>query len=108
MIQLQIISRANENLQSLIRVAIADGQIRSFVSAKVVGGMKITHKKHPGVISLSNAKGVLLASISCTNPSTEWQLLETFVGRIAYHFSKKVSALNIQFPENMASGLRPI
>lgn len=97
MIYTQLISRNDENLQALIRSAIANGQIKSFQTAKVVGGLRITHKKHPGTINISKSKGPLLATISCTNPTREWQLLEAFVGRLAYHFSKQLAAINIQF-----------
>lgn len=97
MIHAQLISRNGENLQTLIRSAIADGQIKSFQTAKVVGGLRITHKKHPGAINLSKTKGIVLATLSCTNPAREWQLLEAFVGRLAYHFPDQVAAINIQF-----------
>ena len=97
MIHTQLISRNGESLQTLIRSAIASGQMRSFQIDKVVGGLRITHKKFPGTINLSKTRGPLIASISCTNPTKEWQLLETFVGRLAYHFPKELSAINIQF-----------
>ena len=97
MIHTQLISRNGENLQTLIRSAIANGQIKSFQVNKVVGGLRIMHKKHPGAINLSKSKGPLLATISCTNPTKEWQLLEAFVGRLAYHFTDQVAAINIQF-----------
>jgi hypothetical protein len=97
MIHTQLISRNGENLQKLIREAIANGKIKSLQVAKVVGGLRITHKKFPGAINLKKTNGPLLASISCTNPTKEWQLLETFVGRLAYHFPKELSAINIQF-----------
>lgn len=98
MIHAQLISRNGENLQTLIRSAIADGHIKSFETAKVAGGVRITHKKHPGAINLTKiAKGPLLATITCTNPGREWQLLEALVGRLAYHFPTEVSAVNIQF-----------
>jgi len=97
MIHAQLISRNGENLQSLIRSAITNGQIKSFQIAKVAGGLRITHKKHPGTINLSKSSGPLLAAISCTNPGREWQLLEAFVGRLAYHFAEELAAINIQF-----------
>src|SRR6266568_5160757 len=97
MIHTQLISRNGENVQSLIRSAITNGQIKSFQVAKVAGGLRITHKKHPGTINLSKSSGPLLAAISCTNPAREWQLLEAFVGRLAYHFPKQLAAINIQF-----------
>ncbi len=97
MIHVQLISRRGENLQTLIRSAIGQGRIKSLETAKVKGGVRITHKKHPGNISLTRTKGPLLATISCTNPAKEWQLLETFVGRLAYHFAANIAAINIQF-----------
>ncbi len=97
MIHTQLVSRNGENLQSLIRSAISEGRIKSFETAKVVGGVRITHKKHPGAINLYKSKGPLSATISCTNPNKEWQLLEAFVGRLAYHFSSEIAAINIQF-----------
>jgi hypothetical protein len=97
MIHTQLISRNSANLQTLIRQAITEGKIKSFQTAKVAGGLRITHKKYPGSINFSNTKGPLLATISCTNPTKEWQLLEAFVGRLSYHFSDKLAAINIQF-----------
>lgn len=101
MIHVQLISRNGASLQSLIRNAIAEGQIKSFETVKVVGGLRISHKKHPGFINIEKSKGPLLATITCNNPEKEWQLLEAFVGRIAYHFSNEVAAINVQFePRN--------
>ena len=97
MIHTQLISRNSENLQTLIRQAITEGKIKSFQIAKVAGGLKITHKKHKGSIKFANTKGLLLATISCKNPTKEWQLLEAFIGRLAYHFSDELAAINIQF-----------
>ena len=97
MIHVQLISRNGTSLQALIRNAIAEGQIKSFETAKVVGGLRISHKKHPGVINIEKSKGPLLATITCNNPEREWQLLEAFVGRVAYHFSNDVAAINVQF-----------
>lgn len=97
MIHVQLISRAGANLQTLIRNAIAEGQIKAFETTKVVGGLRISHKKHPGFINIEKSKGPLIATITCTNPEKEWQLLETFVGRVAYHFSSEVAAINVQF-----------
>lgn len=101
MIHLQIISRTGRqnNLQVLIRKAISEGRIRSFATSQVKGGVKITHKKHPGTIKLKPSDGLLLATIICKNRSKEFQLLETFVGRLAYHFAAEISAVNIQLPQ---------
>ena len=96
MIHLQIIGRNENNLQSAIRSAISEGKIKSFQTAKVKGGRKITHKKHLGSISLTPTKGPLLATVSCKNREREWQLLEAFIGRLAYHFSDTIGAINIQ------------
>ena len=97
MIHLQMVSREGENLQSLIRSAINDGRIKSFAIARVTGGLVIKHKKHIGEIGLEQTSGPLLATLKCKNRAKEWQLLEAFVGRLAYHFKNEVSALNIQF-----------
>ena len=97
MIHLQIVERSDNNLQRLIRSAIRSGKITSFETAKVVGGLKITHKKYLGAINITPAKGLLLADVTCKNPDKEWQLLEAFVGRLAYHFSDEIAAINMQF-----------
>ena len=97
MIHVQLVARGTDNLQSLLRQAIANGQIKSFQTSQVKGGLKITHKKHKGTISIERTKGPLLVTVSCTNSSKEWQLLEAFIGRIAYHFPQEVAAINIQF-----------
>ncbi|HYX72868.1 MAG TPA: hypothetical protein VE732_08855 [Nitrososphaera sp.] len=97
MIHLQIVSRDGQNLQSLIRSAINEGSIKSFAIARVKGGLVIKHKKHLGEIALENTSGPLLATLKCKNRAKEWQLLEAFVGRLAYHFKNEVSAVNIQF-----------
>lgn len=104
MIHVQLLSRNGANLQSLIRSAIANGQIKSFETAKVVGGLRLAHKKHPGFINIEKTKGPLLVTISCTNPDKEWQLLEAFVGRIAYHFSNEVAAINVQLEGERREG----
>lgn len=97
MIHLQIIGRESKNLQSLIRAAIAEGKIKSFETARVKGGVKITHKKHVGAIRLTRTQGPLLATVTCNNPAKEWQLLEAFIGRLTYHFFAEINAINIQF-----------
>ncbi len=96
MIHLQIVGRGRDNLQSLIRAAIAEGKIMSFETAQVKGGVKITHKKYLGTIRLNRTPGPLLATVACHNRTREWQLLEAFVGRLAYHFSDQIAAINIQ------------
>jgi sulfite reductase beta subunit-like hemoprotein len=97
MIHLQIVDRGNSNFQRLIRTAIASGKITSFETAKVKGGLKITHKKYLGAIHITPAKGLLLADVTCKNAKKEWQLLEAFVGRLAYHFTYQIAAINMQF-----------
>jgi hypothetical protein len=97
MIHVQIIARDGDNLQSLIRAAIKSDKIKSFETAQVQGGLKITHKRHLGAISLRRTKGPLLAIVQCHNRSKEWQLLEAFIGRLAYHFTNEIAAVNIQF-----------
>src|SRR5436190_10431069 len=96
-IHLQIVRRADANLQSLIRAAIASDKIRSFEVAQVKGGLKITHTRHLGSISMTRKKGLLIATVACNNRAREWQLLQAFVGRLAYHFSNEIAAINIQF-----------
>jgi hypothetical protein len=97
MIHLQIISRGGDNLQSLIRGAIASGSIKSFEVARVQGGLKIKPKKHQGIIALTKSPGPLLATLVCKNRTREFQLLEAFIGRLAYHFKNEISSVNIQF-----------
>jgi hypothetical protein len=97
MIHVQIIAHNDRNLQSLIRNAIVDGKIKSFETAKVKGGLKITHKKHIGSVNLTRTSGPLIALVKCNNRDKEWQLLEAFIGRLAYHFKSDIAAINIQF-----------
>lgn len=96
MIHLQIHSREGQNLQSLIRGAISEGNIVSFETIQVKGGLKIKHKKHLGTVALEQTAGPLLATVVCKNRSKEWQVLEAFIGRLAYHFKNEISAINIQ------------
>lgn len=96
MIHVQVVSRNRENLQAMIRAAIADGSIKSFEVARVKGGVTIRHKKHIGEIRLSKTVGPLLATIICKNRVKEFALLEAFVGRLAYHFKNEISGINIQ------------
>ncbi len=77
-------------------IVLSDGRIRSFATSQVKGGLKITHKKHPGTIKLTPSDGLLLATIMCKNLSKEFQLLETFVGRLAYHFAKEVGIKDVK------------
>jgi hypothetical protein len=96
MIHLQIISRSDNDLQTLIRTAIAGGSIKSFQILQIKGGLKIGHKKHLGEIRLTRTLGPVLATLVCKNRAKEWQLLEAFVGRLAYHFKDQIASINIQ------------
>ena len=97
MIHMQLIARADEDLQGLLRAAIKDGQIRSFEISQVKGGLRIRHKKRLGEIRVDRTQGPLLITILCKNRAKEWQLLEAFVGRLAYHFGNEIAGINIQF-----------
>jgi hypothetical protein len=96
MINIQAVSRNGENLQSLLRTAIRKGHIKSFEVVQVKGGLRIKHKKHLGAICLEHRNSLLLATLSCKNADKEWQLLEAFIGRLVYHFTSDVAAINIQ------------
>jgi hypothetical protein len=95
-IHVQLVRRNRDDLQSLIRIAIKDGQIRSFQIDRVQGGFQISHKKYLGIIKFQRTSGPLLATIQCKNPKKEWQIFEAFVGRIADHFTDEIAAINIQ------------
>lgn len=97
MIQVQVICKENENLKSLIRAGIQGGTIKAFQIRKVQGGLQIQHKKFLGGISIKQIENVLVAILRCKNKTKEWQLLESFVGRLAYHFQVKIASINIQF-----------
>ena len=97
MIHLQIVNRGGNHLQKSLRAAIASRKITSFKTARVKGGLKITHKKYLGAIDITPAKGLLLADVSCKNPTKERQLLEAFIGRLAYHFANEIASINMQF-----------
>ncbi len=97
MIQLQAIGRDGTRLQPLIRTAIQKGQIKSFQVTQVKGGLRIQLAKYPGRINFSQKKNVLFATITCRIKGLEWQLLETFIGRLTYHFQDDILAINIQF-----------
>ena len=96
MVHMQVLGRDGANLQAAIKKAISDGAIKSFEVAQVKGGFKIKHKKHLGEIRFTKTPGPLLASLVCKNRSKEWQLLEAFVGRLAYHFKNDIASINIQ------------
>lgn len=96
MVHVQIIPRDGANLQTLIRQAIADERIRSFSVSQVRGGLRIKHKKHLGEIRFTKSKGPCIATVICKNSSKEWQVLEAFVGRMAYHFRNEIAAINLQ------------
>lgn len=96
MIHLQLMPRNGDNLQSLIRQAIADDKIRSFDVAGVRGGLRIRHKKHLGEIHFERSKGPTLVTIMCKNRTKEWQIFEAFIGRLVYHFPDEIAAINIQ------------
>lgn len=96
MIHIQVIARDGTSLRVPIRRAIESGAIRSFEISQIKGGMRIVHKKHPGQIGFSASNGPLLATLRCNNRQREWQLLEAFVGRLAYHFRSEIAAINIQ------------
>lgn len=97
MIQVQVICKKNQNLKSLIRIAIQGGTIKAFQIKKVQGGLQIQHKKFLGGISIKQIENVLVAILKCKNKAKEWQLLESFVGRLAYHFQINIASINIQF-----------
>lgn len=96
MVHLQVVGRDGVNLQAVIKKAIASGSIKSFEVPQVKGGFKIRHKKHMGEIRFTRTMGPLLAQVVCKNRSKEWQILEAFVGRLAYHFKREIAAIKIQ------------
>jgi hypothetical protein len=97
MIQLQVIGKDGKRLKTLIRTAIQDGQIKSFQITRVKGGLRIQHAKFSGRIDFSQKKNVLFATIYCNINGLESRLLETFIGRLTYHFQDDILAINIQF-----------
>ena len=97
MIYIQLISSSGENLQVLLKKAILEQKIKSFETVQVKGGFKIVHKKYQGTIKFTTTKGPLIAELSSKRSENEWQLLEAFVGRLAYHFQAQIAAVNIQF-----------
>lgn len=96
MIHIQVVSRTGENLQSLIRSAIGDGRIRAFTVAQVKGGLRLQHPKFKGELRLTRTRGPLLVTLISKNRSKEFQLLETFIGRLTYHFKNEIASINIQ------------
>jgi hypothetical protein len=98
MIHIQVISRQGENLQSLIRAAIADGRIRSFSVSRVKGGLRLQHRSNDikGEVRLAKSAGPLLVTLVSKNRSKEFRILEAFIGRLAYHFKNEISSINIQ------------
>ena len=96
MIHVQVIPRSGDDLKSLIRGALQRKQLRSFKVRQVKGGLLLSHSKHPGTVELEQSRGVLLATVMCKNHAKEWQLLESLVGRLVYHFRAEVAAMNIQ------------
>ena len=97
MIQVQVICKEKENLKSLIRTGIQEGTIKAFQIKQVQGGLQIQHKKFLGSISINQIENVLVAILKCKNKTKEWQLLESFIGRLAYHFQENIASINIQF-----------
>lgn len=97
MIQVQVICKEKEKLKSLIRTGIQEGTIKAFQIKKVQGGLQIQHKKFLGSISIKQIANVLVAILRCKNKTKEWQLLESFIGRLAYHFQENIASINIQF-----------
>jgi hypothetical protein len=97
MIHMQIIGRDGSRLKPLIRTAIQEGKIKSFQIAQIKGGLKVQHAKHPGSIKFTQKKNVLFATLVCNNKNREWQILESFIGRLTYHFKDSITAVNIQF-----------
>ena len=96
MIHVQIVGRKGANVYSLIRRAITDGNIRAFALTQVKGGLRIRHQKFLGDIRLTKSPGPVLATLVCKNRAKEFQLLESFVGRLVYHFKNDIASINIQ------------
>jgi len=97
MIQIQVISKEGSSLKPDIRTAIQEGKIRTFQVIQVKGGLKIQHTKHLGSIKLTQEGNILSAKVTCHNKRKEWQIFESFIGRLAYHFKDDIVAINIQF-----------
>jgi hypothetical protein len=57
----------------------------------------VRSREIPGLDQITRTNGLLLADVRCKNVTKEWQLLEAFVGRLAYHFSDQIVAINMQF-----------
>jgi len=97
MIHLQIIGKDGVHIQPLVRAAIQKGRIKAFKTVQVKGGVKIQHTKYLGSIRFAQKRNILFATLKCHNKAKEWQLLESFIGRLTYHFKESMSAINIQF-----------
>jgi len=52
MIQLQLISRDEADLQWVIKNRFKEGRLHTFELIAVRGGLRIRHKKYPGLIRL--------------------------------------------------------
>lgn len=96
MIQIQVIGKEGSNLKPNIRSAIQEGKIKTFQVVQVKGGLKIQHTKHLGSIKLAQERNILSAKVTCHNKSKEWQIFESFIGRLTYHFKDDIVAINIQ------------
>lgn len=90
-------SNNGQQLQTLLREAIRDGHVRSFYVDQVRGGLKVKHKKHPGVITFEKHRdGTLSAKVKCGDKDKEWKLLEAFVGRLVYHFRDDIADITLR------------
>jgi hypothetical protein len=56
------------------------------------------HKKYPGWIHWEGtACGILIAKIQSRKESSDWQLLQAFVGYLDRHFGTEIESINVLY-----------
>jgi hypothetical protein len=95
MIRVQITERPGADLFATLRRAMRGGTLRTFSLER--RGSRVVHQRYPGWMNWSHTQGAITCEIlSPRKREGEWQLLSSFVGRLADKFADRVESIHIQ------------
>ena len=105
MIRVQILERPGTDLYATLKRAMRSGTLRTFSLAK--RGSRVVHQRYPGWMNWSHAQGAITCEIlSPRKREGEWQLLSSFVGRLADKFADRVESIHIQLSSPPSAPVR--
>ena len=97
MVHLQVLSRTDAKLDTVIRAAIADKSIKSFEVVQVKGGLRIRHKNAWAKCGSPKFQVLFSPRWFARTAARNGNCSKRLVGRLNYHFKNEIAAINIQF-----------